>query len=105
MEVVKLKTKRNIFDKMFSALGPKLQKEQSPTKPPPQKKQTRDEIYCVASNCYCFGDVQVNQSSLEQQRDGSLLCTDTVDLALGGPFFSSHPTPHPIDLGSLSLHC
>jgi hypothetical protein len=53
MEVVKLETKRNIFAKMFAPLGPKLQKEQSPTKPPPQKKQKRDEIFCVASNCYC----------------------------------------------------
>ena len=104
MQVVKLETKRNIFDKMFSPLGPKLQKEDSSTKPPPKKKQKRDAIYCVSSNCYEFGDVQVKQSSFEQLRDGSLLCTDTVDLALGESFFCSL-THTPIDLGSLSLHC
>jgi hypothetical protein len=89
MQVVKLETKRNIFDKMFSPLGPKLQKEDSSTKPPPKKKQKRDAIYCVSSNCYEFGDVQVKQSSFEQLRDGSLLCSDTVDLALGESFFCS----------------
>ena len=104
MQVVKLETKRNIFDKMFSPLGPKLHKEDSSTKPPPKKKQKRDAIYCVSSNCYEFGDVQVKQSSFEQLRDGSLLCTDTVDLALGESFFCSL-THTPIDLGSLSLHC
>jgi hypothetical protein len=105
MQVVKLETKRNIFDKMFSPLGPKLQKEDSPTKPPPKKKQKRDEICCVASSCCRFGDgVQVKQSSFEQLRDGSLPCTDTVDLALGESFFCSL-THTPIDLGSLSLHC
>jgi hypothetical protein len=104
MQVVKLETKQNIFDKMFSPLGPKLQKEDSSTKPPPKKKQKRDAIYCVASSCYQFGDVQVKQSSFEQLRDGSLLCTDTVDLALGESFFCSL-THIPIDLGSLSLHC
>jgi hypothetical protein len=43
MKVVKLETKRNIFDKFFSPLGPKLKQKQSPTKPPPQKKHNREE--------------------------------------------------------------